>query len=385
VTSRRIFALILLIATALSPALSAQHAVQLNPAGDAIDQGLWWLYHLRYDQARKLFTEHTITHPKDPAGYFYKTACDWWQLAQEFDRALPEVVARMDQDFQETVKVAEALKDSTDDPKIKGRACLYAGGAQGLKGRWLVTQGQWVRAYFMGKNGHSQLKKALKYDPGLYDAYLGLGIYDYFTDTFGGAQRVLAALLIRGDRKRGLNELQLAIDKGERARVEALMFLIEIYTWEEHQPATALPLAQQLHHEYPKSPAMSLAEIMDHYELKDWDGVAVLAQDYLEKSEREVPFYRKDGVFPARYCLGVAAFWGRHDIDTCFMNMQVILRDDVPESRWVTFALLRTAQVHDVRNEREKAVEYYQKILQRPNFWGSHQEAKTYLKQPFHF
>jgi len=62
-----------------------------------------------------------------------------------------------------------------------------------------------------------------------------------------------------------------------------MMFLIEIYTWEEHTPAKALPLSQQLHREYPKSPAMYLAEIMDHYELKQWDDVANLAQDYLAK------------------------------------------------------------------------------------------------------
>ena len=53
--------------------------------------------------------------PKDPAGYFYKTAADWWQLAQQFDRQLPEIEQRMETDYQDTVRVANALLDATDE------------------------------------------------------------------------------------------------------------------------------------------------------------------------------------------------------------------------------------------------------------------------------
>jgi tetratricopeptide (TPR) repeat protein len=284
------------------------------------------------------------------------------------------------------MKKANALLNSTTDPKVKGLACLYSGGAQGLKGRWLVTQRQWVKAYFMGKSGHAQLKQALVYDPTLYDAYLGLGIYDYFTDTLPGVQGVLAALFIHGDRKRGLKELGWAIDKGAQSRVEAEMFLIEIYTWEEHNPAKALPIAQELHREYPYSPAMALAEIMDYYELKNWDKVAIEAQDYLEKSEQETPYFQKAGIFPARYCLGVAALFGRHDPDTCFKYMEDIVNEiGDTSSRWMTFAYLRMGQVYDLKGDRKKAVEYYNKVLERPHFWGSHHEARAGLNEPFHY
>jgi tetratricopeptide (TPR) repeat protein len=378
-------ALVLLTAFWLPQTSFSHPRVQDQPSGTALEQGLWWLYHLQYDQARKLFIQHTEANPKDPAGYFYKTAADWWQLAQQFDKDLPDIRARLEKDYQATVQVAEELLKSTDDPQIKAQACLYMGGAQGLKGRWLVTQKQWVKAYFLGKNGHKMLKRALKYDPTLYDAYLGLGIYDYFTDTLGGAQKVLAALLIRGDRQRGLKQLQWAIEKGQHARVEAMMFLIEIYTWEEDTPEKALPLAEALHREFPKSPAMYLAELIEYYELKRWDKVKTTAQDYLERSQQETPYYTRDGVFPAWYCLGIAALWGERDREKCGMYMDRILREDEPTSRWVTFAHLRRGQVYDLQGEREKALKSYKEVLSRPNFWGSHHEARTYLKQPFKF
>ncbi len=367
------------------PPARAQITPQLEPSGSALEQGLWWLYHLDYAKARELFNQYTTTHPKDPAGYFYKTAADWWQLAQQFDADLPEVRKRLEEDYQATVKVAGELMHSTKDPKLQAQACLYSGGAQGLKGRWLVTQRAWVKAYFLGKNGHKLLKKSLKLDPELYDANMGLGIYDYFTDTLPGVQKVLAALLIRGDRKRGLQELQIAIDKGQHARVEAMMFLIEIYTWEEKTPEKSLPLSAALHEEFPKSPAMMLAHIMNLYAAKQWGPLETLSKDYLERSQKEVPHYKYEGVFPARYCLGISALWGRQDTDTCMRYMQEIIAEDTASSRWVTFAHLRMGQIYDIRGDREKALASYKTVLRRPDFWGSQNEANHYTKKPFKF
>lgn len=378
-------ALAVLALFTLPMGVQAQVPPQLEPSGTALEQGLWWLYHLEYSKARELFDQYTSAHPQDPSGYFYKTAADWWQLAQQFDADLPEVRQRLEEDYQATVKVADELMHSTKDPKIKAQACLYSGGAQGLKGRWLVTQKAWIKAYFLGKSGHKLLKRALKYDPELYDAYMGLGIYDYFTDTLPGVQKVLASLLIRGDRKRGIEELHLAIDKAQHARVEAMMFLIEIYTWEEKMPDKSLPLSDALRQEFPKSPAMMLAHIMNLYAAQQWGPLEELAKDYLARSEKETPYYKHEGAFPAHYCLGISALWGRHDTETCQRHMQEILAGDKESSRWVTFAHLRMGQIYDVHGEREKALESYKKVLSRPDFWGSQNEAQQFSKKPFQF
>src|SRR5438445_2242053 len=284
-------------------------------AREALDQGLWWLYHLQYDKARASFDTYIKSHPKDPAGYFYLTAVDWWHLAQDIEYDLPEIRKQLEDDSQQTIRVAQELYDSTGDTKEKARACLYWGGAEGLWGRWLVTRHEWVSAYFAGKRGHNMLKKALELDPDLYDAYLGLGIYDYYTDTLSGVQALLAVLFIHGDKKRGLEELQMAIDHSEHARVEALCFLIEIYASEENVPEKALPLAQELHKEFPQSPAMHLILVSTLYTMKAWDGTLSEAKDFLQKSEEETPWYTRRYVNPARYCIGVAKLMGKHDPD----------------------------------------------------------------------
>lgn len=356
------------------------------PAGrqDLLDRGLWWLYHARYHQADELFDQYCHAHPKDPAGYFYKTANNWWELAQKLDFKLPDVEKQFEQNYEKTEEVAQAMADSATDDKTKAQALLYLGGAEGMKGRWLVTQKAWLEAYFRGKSGNHLLREAVELDPKLYDANLGLGIYDYFTDTLPGVEGVLAYLFIHGDKNRGLQELQLAIDKGEHSRIEAMMFLIEIDMYDENTPEKALPLAQELRKEFPKSPFMHLTEITVLYRMKKWPEMTQEAQTFLERSESEVPYYTTEGVRPARYCLGVAALYGQHDLDLAFAYMSQLLKT-IDSSRWVSYAYLRRGQIYDLRGDRESALRDYRTVLSRNDFWGSHDEAQRYIQEPFKF
>jgi hypothetical protein len=353
------------------------------PAGDDISQGLWWLYQLDYERAHSLFAAHAKTYPDDPAGYFYEAATDWWQLAQEFDYKLPAIEARFETDYREAVAHGRQALKEADDNHQRALACLYWGGAEGLKGRWLVTQKDWVKAYFLGRRGNSLLHRALRYDPKMYDAYMGIGIYDYFTDTLSGVVKAFSALLIHGDRVRGIKELKKAIQHGQRARVESMIFLVEIYTSEENTASEALPLTHQLREEFPQSPAMHLAEIMVYYAMKQWDDVAREAQPFLEKSEKEEPYYKKTGIRPATYCLGMAAFVGRHDLKAAEGYFDQILTN-IDTSRWVTFAYLRRAEIEDLRGQRTQALANYETVLNRQDFWGSHDEARRYKDKPFH-
>jgi tetratricopeptide (TPR) repeat protein len=351
---------------------------------DPLGMGLWWLYHARYDKAEALFDQYCQAHPKDPSGYFYKTANNWWELAQKLDDNLPDVEKRFEENYQKTIDAARIMSAGAPNNKVKARALLYEGGAEGLKGRWLVAQKQWVKAYFCGRAGNRMLREAVDRDPKLYDAYLGLGIYDYFTDTLPGVQGVLAYLLIHGNKRRGLDELQWAIDKGDHSRIEAMMFLIEIYTSEENTPDKALPLARALHQEFPLSSPMHLTLISVLYQMKKWTEMMTEAQLFMDHSEQEVPWYTHSGITPARYCLGVGALYGRRDLDLASAYMGQILKT-VDASRWVSYAYLRRGQIEDIRGKREAALRDYRTVLSRPDFWGSHKEAQNYIKEPFRF
>jgi hypothetical protein len=367
-----------------SPSGVAVKNTEGPPKGDAIAQGLWWLYHLQYAHARQIFSQAARENPADPAGSFYKTATDWWELAQDFDLKLPDVERRFFADAKETVERAQAaVKKQASTQKI-AEAHLYWGGAQGLKGRWLVTQKEWMKAYSAGKEGHNHLEKALTLDPSLHDADLGLGIYDYYTDVLPGFMGALSKFIMRGNRRRGIQELETAIHKGPHSRVEAMVFLIEIYGNEEHQPAKALPLAHQLRLEFPQSAAMQIGEILVLNELRRWKEAETQAQDLLDKATQKKNYYGEKDADTGRYLVGLAALMGDHDLKKCRAMMNPLIEKAAQSpSRWITFAFLRRGQSYDANRERAKAKADYERVLSRADVWNSHAEARHFLEKAF--
>src|SRR4029077_2307050 len=169
------------------------------------------------------------------------------------------------------------------------------------------------------------------------------------------------------------------------ARVEAMCFLVEIYTSEENTPEKALPIADTLRKEFPHSPGMHLIKVSTLYTMKDWQAVLPEAEDLLRMAEEEKPWYTRQYVAPARYCIGIANLFGRHDPNGAMEEMEKILAQEKDKSRWVSFAHLRRGQIYDLRGEREKALADYNKALEGPVFGALHDKPRRYLKDPFKF
>ncbi|MBI3291572.1 MAG: tetratricopeptide repeat protein [Elusimicrobia bacterium] len=347
-----------------------------------IRQGLYWIYHSQYDQARAVFSRISEQYPEDPAGDFFLSAADWWQLAEDLDRPSQQIEELLEEHCSRTIQKAQAAVEAATQAKTLAQAYFYLGGAYGLKGRWAVTQSQWFRAYRFGKRGVHFLRLALDYDPELSDAYLGLGIYDYYTDTLPRFQRVLARLFIRGDRQRGLEELHLVKERGRYATVEATLFLIEIYTEREHTPDRALPLAQQLRQEFPESPAMHFALMMALFHQKEWKGLREEANGYLRRIQSQAPYYTAKGMAPALYCLAMSFSQEQKDLDRAHTILTQIIETSPEPSRWVTFAYLRRGQIYDLQGKRDLAKDDYRDVLHREDVGEVHRYANQYLKRP---
>ena len=128
---------------------------------------------------------------------------------------------------------------------------------------------------------------------------------------------------------------------------------------------------------------MALAEILTLYHAQDWEQVIAKGRIFLEKSEEESPYFTRKGIPPALYCLGIGELWGEHNLPASLRDMNGIIAEGTNSSRWVTFAMLRRGQIYDLKGEREKAVADYHAVLERPDIWGSQDEAQIYLRKPF--
>ncbi len=110
-----------------------------------------------------------------------------------------------------------------------------------------VRKRDWWGAFQDGCRGISNLKKAIKLDTTLYDAYHGLGTYHYWRGAKAGALRFLP--FFKNDKQRGLKETLLAINKGKYTSDEAKFGLVAIY-YDCKEYEKALSVNQELYELY---------------------------------------------------------------------------------------------------------------------------------------
>ncbi len=105
------------------------------------------------------------------------------------------------------------------------------------------------------KDGNKALTFVVEKNSQYYDAYLGLGLYNYIISMVPRKLQWLTTLLgYSGDRDEGRRDLQIASEKGTYTNTEA-KFYLTLLAWREEDYSTAETYANQLTSAFPESPA----------------------------------------------------------------------------------------------------------------------------------
>jgi tetratricopeptide (TPR) repeat protein len=265
--------LLLLTAALAGVTLAAQTSAFARP-GQSSDEddrqyavrGLSLMMDGDLDGAVQVFEQIQHKDPQSPVGFVLEANATWWKIYYDSANLIdPDVfdVANMeatpyDSHFDDLIAIslhkAEARIHAKED---LARSNLYAGFAFALRARLEGLHDRDLPTARAGKKMRTHLLRALELDPSLSDAYLGVGIYNYFVDTLPGIVKVLSIFigLPGGSRTEGLKQLQLCAEKGELARAEAKFYLAKDFSRSsEKQYQKSLHLFQELAHEFPHNP-----------------------------------------------------------------------------------------------------------------------------------
>ena len=229
------------------------------------------------------------------------------------------------------------------------------------------------------------LEKTRTADPDNYDIYFPMGLLHYHLEQLPGVTRLLSSMLITaGDHHKGIQELELAVQRGDLFRELAQAELSSVYINYEKQPALALAITLELKERFPRNYNFSLSLAIIFSELGRFDEAYAIARD-LEKGIQggKPPFAPQ---LQPRYdhLLGRILFNQREyaRAGDCF---QKTLKDTAPyNARIRASALLRLGMIHDIRQERKRAEEYYNRALEVEGGEGVAQvDARRYLKTPY--
>jgi len=233
-------------------------------------RGLDLLMNGDLDAANEMFRQIQNADPQSALGYLLEADALWWRIYYSTANLVdPEVFvttafpstpydSHLEDLLNATISKAEAHIRANQDV---ARNYLYEGMAYGLRGRLAALREKRLPSARAGKKMRSLLLKALELDPSLTDAYLGVGTYNYFVDTLSPIVKILRFFigLPGGSRVAGLQQLELAAQKGELTHGEAKFYLAKnLSRRSEMQYAHSLELFQELARQYPLNPQWPL-------------------------------------------------------------------------------------------------------------------------------
>jgi tetratricopeptide (TPR) repeat protein len=248
----------------------------------------------------------------------------------------------------------------------RAEAWFYLGGAYGARSQLRVLRHETLAAARDGKRIKDALERSLQLDPGLSDAYFGIGLYHYYADVAPAAAKVLRFLLLLpgGNRAQGMQEMLRARDRGQLLRSEADYQLHVIDIWYENQPEKAIELLSGLRARHPHNPhfPQSIAEIEDVY-LHDSSASLRTWRALLAAAERGD--VREAEMAEARARLGIALQLDRlFETDAAIDQLRTVIADR-PASPFGVMARahLQLAQALDRLGQRPDAVEDYRAAI----------------------
>jgi tetratricopeptide (TPR) repeat protein len=229
----------------------------------AAQQGLDLLMNGDPEGAVQVFKKIQVEDPGSPLGSLLEANAVWWKIFLTTGNLIdPDVfnarsssTTPYDSHFSSLVDAAisKARKNISANHDV-ARNYLYEGMAYALRARFAGMRNQALPAARAGKQMRSLLITALENDKYLRDAYLGLGLYEYFVDTLPTFAKLFRWILglPGGSRAKGLQEMEYAAKYGELTRGEAKFYLAKDYSRSnERQYAKSLELFQELQREYP--------------------------------------------------------------------------------------------------------------------------------------
>jgi tetratricopeptide (TPR) repeat protein len=370
----RVLALALLLAAAPAGART------LTPEMDALmSAGIEAIYRMDFAAADEACAKAMALQPDYPHPYLGRAAVDLIRFSYGSEQSDPSLLVSFEAKINEAVKVSEAwLKTHPDDPD----GLLVLGAAHGISGRLAIVRHKWLDAFRHGRVSMKSIRRALKVDPEFWDAYLGLGMFDYYVATIPKFAGWLAKIMLGGDRERGLQEIAVAYEKGHFTKTAAQLILIEIHTEDDfgaRDTKRSLELMTDIRKRYPESAMFHSAYTVVLYENGQLDEAlreARAYQDLLAKGKYSSVYAAK-----GRALLGTM-LWARGEKEAALAEFQAGAADAGSLKKWAVWSRARVGHVLDALGRRAEAVEAYRAVLAEPDTWDYRSVIKPCLAKP---
>lgn len=327
-----------------------------------------------FEKGHSYFHKIYLEDKDNPASYFYFA----WLLSR-----MQDYYAKSDYD-----KILKYLNfsNSLAEKRIKKNkedieALFYKAAINGLTAYIQGLKESWWNVAMKGKEMRNYAKRILEIDPENADALYFLGFYDYFADILPKIQKFFRTILFLpgGNKQRGLEELQIAAQKGNFTNIEAKRTLLIIYIFYEKNCAEGQKLAYSLIEQFPKNPFFRYALSKCFYYEHQWEFSINTIKDIPNQFNYLKQYGPAPLIYEIEYWLA-RAYLHDNKLEKATKILLNILEQAPSEPPWLMqWTYISLGQALDLQNDSETALNYFKKALKYKNYKDAHSKIRKRL------
>jgi TolA-binding protein len=313
-----------------------------------IQVGLDKIYNFNWDDGFKAFNSIIKKNPDDPRGYHYKSIIFlWYYLGNLNETNLDSFIYFSDKSL-ELANLKLAQKNTAELRYLVGSIYYNKSIAEARSGNYL-------QALWTSNQMKSSLEEAVKLKSDFYDAFLGLGLYNFALSQIPSTLEWAANLVgITADKELGLTYVNQTVKKGKLSKIDAQYYLSQLYSRVIVDHQAAKELLSNLVKRYPKNLLFNFSLAWVEYELNDLASAEKHLRFVINANDDLYPFV----VSNSNYLLG-NVFFARNQFDSASVYYQNYLKLSINDD-YRGFTNYRIGLCYELSDNRKEAIKFYE-------------------------
>jgi hypothetical protein len=206
------------------------------------------IYNLRFRDAEGDCNKLDQTYPGHPVVYLLRGMLTYW----EYYPLIPSSPSRslFESNMRKCIELTEAKKDPVDDAEL----LLADLSARGMLLLYYADNNLSMDVIPLATSTYQYIRRSFDYTSVYSDFFFFTGLYNYYREAYPEVYplyRVIAFLFPKGDRLKGIDELQRVAQNSILFKAESSLFLSGIYQSFEYNFMKAFDYSKWLHELYP--------------------------------------------------------------------------------------------------------------------------------------
>jgi hypothetical protein len=215
-----------------------------------LKEGVDAIYNFQFDAASAAWRKLRLVYPGHPVVYLMKGMITYWEnypLAPS-----SEAHIAYENDMLNCIRLCEESNTVSDYPEF----LLANLGARGMLLMFYADNDLSNKVFPLAASTYRYIRQSFDYSAVYPDFYFFTGLYNYYREAYPDAHpvyKVIAFLFPKGDRVKGLEEMQRAAENSIMLKAESYFFLTHIYISYENNYMQAYIFSKSLHDLYPNN------------------------------------------------------------------------------------------------------------------------------------